>query len=129
VTYCFVSEYVERVISYHAKSINIAIICIELQHIYIPTFWTILSLLGKSYKVHYYEFLRHLLPQHTNITHPKLLQKNYPTITPGKSKWKNFSQIIENAITLNFPLTTPSDLDTAVHSFLNIIQDDALDAS
>ncbi|KAL4120963.1 hypothetical protein QTP88_013557 [Uroleucon formosanum] len=55
--------------------------------------------------------------------------KNYPTITPGKTNWKKFSQTIENAITLNISLKNPSDLDSAVHSFTNIIQDAALDAS
>jgi len=52
--------------------------------------------------------------------------KNYPKVTLGKTNWKKFSQTIQNAITLKIPLKNLSDLDTAVHSFSNIIQDAAL---
>ncbi|KAL4136298.1 hypothetical protein QTP88_007846 [Uroleucon formosanum] len=55
--------------------------------------------------------------------------KSYPTLTPGNIIWSNFQAILENKITLNIPLKTTLDIDSAILSFTSNIQKAALDSS
>lgn len=59
---------------------------------------------------------------------PNIAKYNQTNATT-KPNWKQFSQIIENSITLKIPLKTPLDLDIAVQSLTTTIQNAARDAS
>ncbi|KAL4136344.1 hypothetical protein QTP88_007892 [Uroleucon formosanum] len=53
----------------------------------------------------------------------------YPTITPGKTNWNLFSKTVEAQIQLNVSLKDHSEIDAAIHSLTNIIQNSALSSS
>lgn len=58
-----------------------------------------------------------------------LTAKTYPTLTLGKTNLSKFHNIIENKINLNVSLKFPSDINSAVQSFVTLIQKSALDFS
>jgi len=50
----------------------------------------------------------------------------YPTITPEKTNWNLISKTVEAQIQLNVSLKDHSEIDAAIHSLTNIIQNSAL---
>jgi hypothetical protein len=62
-----------------------------------------------------------------NIQHVSL--KTFPTLTPGKTNWIKFSHIVEKNISLNIPLKSSSDIDSAILALTNVIKNATLDSS
>ena len=62
-----------------------------------------------------------------NIQHVSL--KTFPTLTPGKTNWNKFSHIVEKNISLNIPLKSTFDIDSAILALTNVIKNAKLDSS
>uniref|UniRef100_A0A2S2N814 Putative RNA-directed DNA polymerase n=1 Tax=Schizaphis graminum TaxID=13262 RepID=A0A2S2N814_SCHGA len=55
--------------------------------------------------------------------------KSYPTLTPGKTNWSTFRNILDNTINLNTSLKTPTDIESTVLTLTSLIQKAAIDSS
>ncbi|KAL4132606.1 hypothetical protein QTP88_009730 [Uroleucon formosanum] len=55
--------------------------------------------------------------------------KSYPTLTPGKTNWSTFRNILDNTINLNTSLKTPTDIESTVLTLTSLIRKAAIDSS